>query len=172
MTNCLQYMKNREDLLFHYLGIIYWWLFCLGNDMLTNIILLFQDFCFRLRLININTASSIRTKGSSILGQRIPCNTLDIMEMGIQNLMDRTWRTESSTKVYKLSKHLTDIFFTFFKSKHSESYVLFSHLCLHPIWYKNYQLIQKSEMHHRPTTASPEHPSGEIYSTNSPLMSI
>lgn len=169
MTTCLQYIKNRDDILFHYLGIIYWWLFCLGNDMLTNIILLFQDFCFRLRLININTASSIRTKGSSILGQWIPCNTLNIMEMGIQNLMDRTWRTESFTKSIQINKtkHFNWHFLYFFESKHSECYVLFSNLCLHPIWYKNYQLIQKSEMHHQPTTASREHPSGEIYSTNS-----
>lgn len=63
--------------------------------MLTNIIYSFISFCFRW-LVDINPASSIWTKWSDKLSHRVPSDTLNIMRMSIQNLMDTTWRKKKT----------------------------------------------------------------------------
>lgn len=126
--------EKMHDMLFPYLGIISCWLFCLCNNMLTNIIHLFHAFCFCMRLINVNSASSIRTKGSDILGQWIPCDTLNIMKMGIQNLMDRTWRKETFTKRILINKEFNWHFlYYFFNLNIRQLTYSLSYLCSHPI---------------------------------------
>lgn len=64
--------------------------------MLTYKIQLLNSFCFRW-FIAVNPARSIWTEWGSILGQWIPCHTLHIVQMSIQNLMNRTWWRNSPT---------------------------------------------------------------------------
>lgn len=68
--------------------------------MLTYKIQLLNPFCFRWFIV-VNPARSIWTEWGSILGQWIPCHTLHIVQMSIQNLMNRTWwRNDCQYKVY------------------------------------------------------------------------